>query len=92
MFKNVDYHLQNNTHLKAGNLKTVYYGTESLTNLSAKNWSLLPDEYKELKSLPIFKSKISNWVIDECPCRLCRNYVAIAQKLFLYYINFCELV
>ena len=29
--KNVDYNLQNNTHVKVGNLKTVNYGTESLT-------------------------------------------------------------
>ena len=28
--------------LKVGNLKTVYYGTESLTNLDAKTWNLLP--------------------------------------------------
>ena len=27
-FKNVDYDLRNNTSLKIGNLKTVYYGTE----------------------------------------------------------------
>ena len=35
-FKNVDYNLRNNTSLKIGNFKTVYYGTESLTNLDAK--------------------------------------------------------
>ena len=35
-FKNVDYDLRNNTSLKIGNLKTVYYGTESLINLGAK--------------------------------------------------------
>ena len=79
-FKNVDYSLQNNTSLKLGNLKTVYYGTESLTNLSAKIWNLismlLPNEYKELKSLSRFKSRISNWVTEECPCRMCKNYVA----------------
>ena len=75
-FKNVDYNLQNNTSLKIGNLKTVYYGTESLTNLGAKIWNLLPNEYKELKSLSPFKSRISNWVTDECPCRMCKNYVA----------------
>ena len=56
-FKNVDYNLQNNTSLKIGNLKTVYYGTESLTNLGAKIWNLLPNEYKELKSLSPFKSE-----------------------------------
>ena len=75
-FKNVDCDLRHNTYLKIGNLKTVYYGTESLTNLGAKIWNLLPNEYKELKSLSTFKSRISNWVIDECPCRMCKNYVA----------------
>ena len=75
-FKNVDYDLLNNTSLKIGNLKTVYYGTESLTNLGAKIWNLLLNEYKELKSLSTFKSRISNWVTDECPCGMCKNYVA----------------
>ena len=59
-FKNVDYNLRNNTSLKIGNLKTVYYGTESLTNLGTKIWNLLPNKYKELKSLSTFKSRISN--------------------------------
>ena len=74
-FKNVDYDLLNNTSLKIGNLKTVYYGTESLTNLGAKIWNLLLNEYKELKSLSTFKSRISNWVTDECPRGMCKNYV-----------------
>ena len=75
-FKNVDYDLRNNTSLKIGNLKTVYYGTESLINLGAKIWNLLPNEYKELKPLSTSKSRISNWVTYECPCRMCKNYVA----------------
>ena len=72
----MDYNLWKNTPLKIGNLKTVYYGTESLTNLGAKIWNLLPNEYKELKSLSTFKSRISNWVTDECLCGMCKNYVA----------------
>ena len=75
-FKNVDYDLRNNTSLKIANLKTVYYGTESLTNLGAKIWNFLPNEYKELKFLSTFKSRISNWVTDKYPCRMCKNYVA----------------
>ena len=35
-FKNVDNNLRNNASLKISNLKTVYYGTKSLTNLDAK--------------------------------------------------------
>ena len=34
-FKSVVYSLRNNTSLKIGNLKPVYYGTKSLTNLGA---------------------------------------------------------
>ena len=75
-FKKVDYNLRSNTSLKIGHLKTIYYGTESLTNLGVKIWNLLPNEYKELNSLSIFNSGISNWVTDECPCRMCKNYVA----------------
>ena len=75
-FTYVDYNLRHNTSLKIGNLKTAYYGTESLTNLGAKTWNLLPNEYKELKSLSAFKSRISNWVTDEYPSRMCKNYVA----------------
>ena len=42
--KNADYNLRSNTSLKVGNLKTVYYGTESLANLGAKIWNLLLNE------------------------------------------------
>ena len=54
-FKNVDHNLRINTSLKIGNLRTVSYGTESLTNLGAKIRNLLPNEYKELKSLSTFE-------------------------------------
>ena len=56
--KDVDLNLQNNTSLKIGNLKTIYYGTKSFANLGAKIWNFLPNEYKELKSLSTFKSRI----------------------------------
>ena len=56
--KDVDLNLQNNTYLKIGNLKTIYYGTKSFANLGAKIWNFLPNEYKELKSLSTFKSRI----------------------------------
>ena len=57
-FKDVDYNLRNNTPLKISNVKTVYYWTESLTNLGIKIWNLLPNEYKEPKSPSTFKSRI----------------------------------
>ena len=75
--KGMVYNLRNNSSLKIGNLKTVFYETESFNNLGAKIWNLLPDEYKELISLSTFKSRISNWVTDECPCRMCKIMLQI---------------
>ena len=53
----MDYNLRSNTSKKIGNLETVYYGTEPLTNLEAKIWNLLPNEYEELKSFPCLSQK-----------------------------------
>ena len=64
-FKKVVYNVQNNTSLEIGNLKTVYSGTKSLTNLGAKIWNLLPNEYTELNFLSTFNVRISNQVTDE---------------------------
>ena len=75
-FKNVDHNLRINTSLKIGNLRTVSYGTESLTNFGAKIRNLLAIKYKELKSPSTFKSRVSNDVTDECSSRMCKNYVA----------------
>ena len=46
-----------------------------LSNLGGKILKLLPNEYKELKPLPTFKTKISGCVTDECSCKMCKNYL-----------------
>ena len=82
IFKN-----RNNTSLKIGNLRTVCYGTKSVTNLGEKSWNLLPIKYKALKFLSILKSRISDWVIDGYPCRICKNYVYVANTGFIPSFN-----
>ena len=56
-FKIADYSVQNNTSLKVVNLKTIFYGTESLTDLTAKIQNLLPNKYKELKHFQCLSQK-----------------------------------
>ena len=69
-FKKVDYNLRSNTSLKIGHLKTIYYGTESVTNLGVKIWNLLPNECKELNSLSYliqeFQTGLQMNVLVEC--------------------------
>ena len=57
------------------NVRTVAYGTETISFLGPKIWSILPKEIKESKSLVEFKTKIKKWRPKECPCRLCKTYL-----------------
>ena len=55
--------------------KTVSYGLESIRYLGPKIWKLVPDELKELKSLELFKQKVKSLKFEDCPCKLCKNYI-----------------
>ena len=57
-----NFNLRENRRFKSGNLKTVYYGAETITALRPKLWIVLPDEYQNSTSLEEFKTKIKNWV------------------------------
>ena len=61
--------------LKERDISQSYYGSESLLSSAPKIWELAPDSIREVKTLSIFKNKIS-------PCRLCKNY--IGQVGFIY--------
>ena len=60
---------------KTSNVRTVYHGTESLSFLGPKIWSILPDNLKSLKSLEDIKREVRKWKPKDCPCRLCKIYI-----------------
>ena len=70
-----NFNFRKNRRFKPGNPKTVYYGTETISDLAPKLWIILPDGYKNSTSLKEFKSKVKNWVPLNCPCRLCKTYI-----------------
>ena len=45
-------------------VKTVYYGTESVSYLAPKVWELIPNNIRSLENLPKFKKAIKNWKPD----------------------------
>ena len=57
------------------NVRTVRYGTETLTHLGPAIWLIIPDDIKESISLNEFKNKIKYWTPKDCPCRLCKVYI-----------------
>jgi hypothetical protein len=69
------YNLRNNRIWTTHNVRTVYYGTETLSYLGPKTWDILPKSLKEADSLKQFKRDIKTWKPEGCTCRLCRSYV-----------------
>ena len=75
-FTNKPYNLRNKSILKRTKDCSVYYGSESISSLAPKIWELIPDALKEETSLSVFKDKIKKWTTLQCPCRICKKYVA----------------
>ena len=53
----ISYDLRMRNKLYSRNPKTVRYGTETVSFLSPKIWSLIPQNIKDSGSLPCFKKK-----------------------------------
>ena len=71
---NIPQNLRSHNELYSRNPKTAKYGTETISYLAPKIWSLVPNAIKSSKLLDVFKSKIRQWEPD-CPCRLCKTYL-----------------
>ena len=78
LFKEVTYpfNLRNSLICGSYKMKTVRYGTETITCLGPKIWSIIPDQIKESASLETFRQKIKSWKPNSCPCRICKTYIA----------------
>ena len=74
--ENNTYNLRSSTHLSRVNVHSTQYGTESVGNLGAKIWNLVPAHEKDLKTLGTVNNQIKKLIPKGCPCRLCKIYVA----------------
>ena len=69
------YSLRNNRIWSTHNVRTVNYGTETLSFRGPKMWEILPDYIKEAKSYNEFKNKVKTWKPVACNCKLCKTYI-----------------
>ena len=74
--RNVIYSFRKNSTFETRNIKSVYYGLEKISFLDPKIWELLLSNIEDSENLNIFKSNIKSWKPENCPCRLCRLYIA----------------
>ena len=70
-----NYELRGNNFLERRRVKSVRYGTKSISSLAPKIWEILPNEIRDSDTLQIFKAKIKKWVPVEYPCKLCKIYL-----------------
>ena len=73
---NVPYNLRQDVSFHSYNVKTVLYGTETLSYLGPKIWNLVPSNIRDCATEPIFRKKIKKWKPDRCPCRLCKVFIS----------------
>ena len=63
-------------------VKSEYLGKGSFRYFGPIVWDeMLPTEFKSIKTLEVFKSKIKKWVPDNCKCRLCEEYIQGIGKI-----------
>ena len=73
--KQIPYNLRNAPIWATSNIKSVSYGSETLSFRGPKTWNMLPDDIQNASCLNEFKRKIKTWKPTGCTCRLCKTYI-----------------
>ena len=62
----VSYNLRNEKAWESGNLRTVMYGTETVTYRGPEIWKHVPQAIKEVTNQANFKTQIKSWKPTGC--------------------------
>ena len=73
--ENASYNLTSGVTVTRRNIRTNKFGFETITTIGAVLWRNLPNDIKNSDSLNIFKHRIKQWTPDNCPCKICRNFI-----------------
>ena len=68
--------MRENSTFEERKVKSAYYGAETMSYIGPEMWELVPSNINDSENLSIFKSNIKSWKPENCPCRLCRLYIA----------------
>ena len=73
--ENASNNLSSGVTVTRRNIRTNKFGFETITTIGAVLWRNLPNDIKNSDSLNIFKHRIKQWTPDNCPCKICRNFI-----------------
>ena len=71
--ENSFYNTGNKTTFHSRHIRTVPFGSETLSHLAPEIRELVPEEIKKLESVASSKNAIKKWKPANCPCRLSRT-------------------
>ena len=57
------------------NPKITNYGLEMIGWMGPSIWNLVPEDIKKTKTLDLFKEEVKKLTFDNCPCKLCKEYI-----------------
>ena len=67
---------RSNASFSRPNITSVYKGEHSLRCYGPIVWNyMLPDNLKTCSNLVDFKELIKTWIPENCPCKLCKDYI-----------------
>ena len=69
------YNLRSGVTVNRRNIKTSKFDYETVSTNGAIFWNDLPAELKNAESLKIFEQKIKLWSPNDCPCKICREFI-----------------
>ena len=69
------YALRNELKLKSRKIHSVRSGIETASFVGTRVWNSLSSDLKECKSFERFKTKVRNWIPENCPCQLCKPHL-----------------
>ena len=73
--ENASYNLRSGVTVTRSSIRTNKFGFETISTIGAVLWRNLPNDIKNSDSLNIFKHRIKQWTPDNCPCKICRNFI-----------------
>ena len=69
------YNLRSDSDFTQYNIRTLRYGSDTISYMGPKIWNKIPHDIKNSSNLNQFRLKIKCWSLEGCECRICKTNV-----------------
>ena len=75
---------------RSENPRSMHFGVDAIAFRASQLWQKVPIAIKDSSSLEIFKAKIKLSTCNDCPCNLCKRFIANVGYIYNQYDCFCN--